>query len=297
MFRCCGWVGRVYKCVDWAYTSFPEPACRTSIGRMVADVPLPSTRRMFDALFRLAFSNADVSASDLATDWRKLVYMKEPKRKKFIRILVKPRVMGRLFVQFVQAMRGVPFPPDEETVQRIIKDAEGKNEPGESEFIAAFFSSCEGQYFFRVWIPCWVLYHTYPPTLLAKARRGDIDALDMLIRLDKAVASDPRIARHVHSLIRSNDESVRKRITRALADPPQGRLDKARIKTLLGGFISQLAIGMKCPVTASEIEDLFDVLHLVRAGENDEVDPDISGGDNFSKAVRLNRVWPSLPRK
>jgi hypothetical protein len=52
----------------------------------------------------------------------------------------------------------------------------------------------EWQFFVRVWAPCLLLYGEYATVLLRKARRGDLNSLLQLVRIDKSVLGDALIA-------------------------------------------------------------------------------------------------------
>jgi hypothetical protein len=43
--------------------------------------------------------------------------------------------------------------------------------------------AAENQFFMRVWLPCWMLYGEHPPRLMRRARQGDMNALQDLLRL------------------------------------------------------------------------------------------------------------------
>jgi hypothetical protein len=56
----------------------------------------------------------------------------------------------------------------------------------------------EVQFALWVWLPCWYETRRAPVQLLRDARQGDMDALETLLRIDKAVVHDSRISAHVH---------------------------------------------------------------------------------------------------
>jgi hypothetical protein len=53
----------------------------------------------------------------------------------------------------------------------------------------------EIQFFMRVWFPCVIAYGQWPTRLFASARRGNVDALYKLLRIDKSILADPFIAK------------------------------------------------------------------------------------------------------
>lgn len=196
---------------------------------------------------------------------------------------------------FLRLFAGVPFPPDDTTLRAMLGEIEADTDPGgesDADF-DGFIASPAGQFYFRVWLPCWLLYREYPPRLLRRARLGDLDALDKLLRLDKSAVHDPVIAERVHQLTHSGTKRDRDLILEALRGKPKGRLDPKTIRYGLAGMISQLAVLFQTRVTAPEIAALFDAIERVRTGKPS--DTRIPAGESFAKAVHRNRTWPSLP--
>jgi len=57
--------------------------------------------------------------------------------------------------------------------------------------------SDEGFFTFRIFLPCWLHYFETPTGLYRKARLGNLDAIDKLLRIDKRVISDTKISHHI----------------------------------------------------------------------------------------------------
>lgn len=189
---------------------------------------------------------------------------------------------------------GVPFPPDDATIRAMLAEQEAEAEStddGDGPF-DAFWTSPAGQFYFRVWLPCWLLYRELPPRLLRRARLGDLDALDKLLRLDKSVVHDPKIAERVHQLTHTGAKRDRDQILEAIKGDPKARLGPTTMRYGLAGMISQLAAVFQTRVTAPQIAQLFDAIERVRTGE--QTDTKIPAGEAFAKAIQRNRNWPSL---
>lgn len=207
---------------------------------------------------------------------------------------VAPESFGALANLFVPT----PFPPDEKFLRKILTDLESASEAeAEDQGVTptGFLASAEGQFFIRVWMPCFVMYRTYPAPLLRQAGDGDLDSLEKLLRLDKSVVADPRIAHHWHAIMQGEDFKTRKRMLDAISGKPKGKLDKKGIRLALSSLISQWARAMKCEITAPQITELFDRIEQLRSGHADTALPESK--EAFAKAVQRNRDWPSLPRK
>lgn len=190
----------------------------------------------------------------------------------------------------------VPFPPEEATLRAMLNEIETVSQcsdSNEDDMLDAALESPEGQYFLRVWWPCWFVYREYPPRLLRAARQGHIDALDRLLRLDKFIVGDPRIAKRLGEYLSTGTSGQRKQLTAALVGKPKKRLTDKAIRSGLGALISQLAFLFRTSVTAPQIEELFNRIERVRSGRL--ADPAVPTGENWAKALQRNRDWPSLP--
>ncbi|MCB9837748.1 MAG: hypothetical protein H6813_00275 [Phycisphaeraceae bacterium] len=201
--------------------------------------------------------------------------------------------------EFLRLFIGVPFPPDDATLRTMIAelDAEDRSEdPDEDLQFDELMASPAGQFFFRVWWPCWVLYHDYPPRLLRAARHGDMKALDRLLRLDKFAAGDPGVARVIGEIMSSGSANNKKQLSNALAGQPTVKLTDASIRAGLGALISQLAFLAHTTVTAPQIQALFDAIERVRTGK--PTDTKITAtGESWSKAIQRGRNWPGMPTR
>lgn len=186
---------------------------------------------------------------------------------------------------------GIPFPPDDATLRAILDDMHGSADD------AATLESClatpAGQFFARVFVPCWLLYREWPSLLLRRARGGDLDAIDKLLRLDKSAEHDPRVAEHVHRIQHSGSKRDRDRLTAARTGGIKTTLTPQSIRYGLAGLISQFAPAFGTKVTAPQIAKLFDRIETIRSGQTDRHVP---AGEAFTKAISRNRTWSGVPR-
>ncbi|MCA9292798.1 MAG: hypothetical protein KDA20_03195 [Phycisphaerales bacterium] len=187
---------------------------------------------------------------------------------------------------------GVSFESKGETFQRAIDGVED-GLAGDDESFDRFTTSSEGLFFFRVWLPCWLVYHKLPGQLLREARLGDDDALDKLLRLDKSVLGDPGIAQRWHAITLRGSALERRRLVAALKGKPKGSFDGAWVRSGLAGMISQMAKTFGCTATAPEIAAIFDA---VEQRNGNLVDSKLPVGESLAKAIQRNRDWPGLPR-
>jgi hypothetical protein len=83
---------------------------------------------------------------------------------------------------------------------------------------------------FFVTTPCWLLYYQTPARFLRKARSGDIEAIETLLRFDPSTIFDKKIAEHVHRLRAKKNAFEYKQIVKSLHKPPKGQISRQRIK-------------------------------------------------------------------
>lgn len=195
----------------------------------------------------------------------------------------------KLLLPFV----GVPFPPADADLTRILEHHESGALIASDEDFDEALSTGPGQFFCRVWLPCWVLYRQYPTVLLRNARHGDLKSLENLIRLDKSIAHEPRVAEHIHQIQYNGTKRDRDLTSKALSSPPKDRITKQTMRYGLAGLISQAAMLFHCHVNQTEIRKLFDAIERVRSGKL--ADPHIPAGEAFTRAIHRNRTWPSAP--
>lgn len=150
--------------------------------------------------------------------------------------------------------------------------------------------SAEGYFTFRIYLPCWLHYFETPTGLYRQSRLGNTDALDKLLRIDKAVIADPRIARHIAQLGVDPTNSEFKQLLRALEGAPR-KLSVTKVKTFLAAFLYGLAKHLGSPLTYPQIQALFDQSAKDRG--LGLYDPDLEmSPQSFEKAVRRNlKFW------
>ena len=246
-------------------------------------------REVADCIFASLEIVPEHSASEILDDSRLIQSLSYEDRYEIAESMSREEqeILLRLFM-------GVPFPPNDEILRAALEviDSDAESDPHQ---VDDAFKTPQGQYYFRVWLPCWMMYREYPPRLLRQARLGDSKSLDKLLRLDKSIVHDPKIADHVHRLTHSGSKRDRDFILQAIEGCPKVKLDAKTIKYGLSGMISQFAILFRCKVTAPEITQLFDGIERVRTGRL--CDPHIPAGESFTKGVSRNRNWTTLPRK
>ena len=156
-----------------------------------------------------------------------------------------------------------------------------RSEPDDGWLDETIVKHPELVFFLRVMFPCLLQYCMLPCDLLRQARQGDKQAIENLLRLDDAAASDPRIQHWI--------DGVPGRVRRARVDQvrdwtqrgPVGRADAWHFKLMAGGLVS--AVSHKAcfmlkgrelkprPLNAPQIMQLFDAWYRDKSGRREAV--------------------------
>lgn len=149
-------------------------------------------------------------------------------------------------------------------------------------------------FFYRVWVPCYLLYGIYPICILRKARQGDEDAIEKLLRLDKSIISDTRVKEIFHQAAVAQKRGKMVLMTAAMAKAPKIKVRIQTVKYTLGGLISLFSIALGQKIGAADIRRLFDALAM-DAGKG-IIDEDLEASpETFEKAIqRARSFWMSL---
>ena len=143
-----------------------------------------------------------------------------------------------------------------------------------------------------VWLPCMFLYGDFPPTLLRKARHGDLDVLCDLIRLDRSVIFDSGISNQLHEWTLHQQEYKLSRVGNAFAMGLK-EIPIAKIKIAWAQYAYNTAKRIGLPLTAPQIRALFDAI-----AQDDGIgpqDPDLAEmtDDAFYQALAKRKKPPT----
>jgi hypothetical protein len=163
----------------------------------------------------------------------------------------------------------------------------------ESEF-GALAESGILQFYICVWVPCVLLAQDYPGRLLRRARLGDLGALEHLLRIDKTVITDPRIAGRLLDASRIPRRARFQRLARAFAGKPQQLSPKA-VKVRMAAFISRVH-EQAGGITEPELRDLCDALQSARTKGAERIDSDLpQSREALAKAIQRHRKsWEKI---
>ncbi len=154
--------------------------------------------------------------------------------------------------------------------------------------------TAEVLFFLWVWLPCWYETGEAPVFVYRKARQGDMDALDALLRIDKAVMRDRLIAQHIHEAQLENPARTTF-FQKAMQGDPRKQLTKKKVKCTAAGLISNVSEAMGQRLLEPEIRDLFDA--IAQDEGKGRIDTDLpESPEAFSKAIQRERkFWNILP--
>jgi len=129
-----------------------------------------------------------------------------------------------------------------------------------SEQALSIISKPELLFFIRVIFPCLMLHGNFPINLLNKAKLGDEESLEKIIRIDKSIMYEPEIGKYLHQLSFRKPFHFQILIKRLVKE--EKKLSKSQIKLRFRGLLSKIAkyyeeTGIKS-VTSPEIRSRFE---------------------------------------
>lgn len=121
----------------------------------------------------------------------------------------------------------------------------------------------ELSFYLFVATPCWALYRTSPTLLYRKARQGDFDSLEKLLRLDQLMLHDPTIGKQIISYRFNHSSSKYRKLLDAATKAPKG---SGSLKNILLSQVGLLSATSHLTVKPLTPQDLFE---LVEAFDHD----------------------------
>lgn len=170
-------------------------------------------------------------------------------------------------------------------------------EEDERELLSALLNKPEVIFFVRVWAPCLYLYGDYSTNFLRKARQGDEDALEKLLRLDKSVIGDKKIIELFHQGKVAKKQAIHNLFIKSLNKKPRVNLTRRKFKYELVGLISAMSISLGQRLTTQDIKGLFDAISKDEGKSKDADFQDQNGTEALTKAVNRARLkWKTIPK-
>lgn len=149
-------------------------------------------------------------------------------------------------------------------------------------------------YLLKVLGPCFLLYMEHPTSLYRKARLGDVDSWDKLLRVDKFLISDPYISRRLTKAYVDNDYISHNRMLKALEGTPRKKSPQSS-KIFYAGFISIISELLGSRLSSAEIRELFNAV-AIDSGLHEQIDEDLpSSPEALTKGIQRVRNFLNLP--
>jgi len=146
-------------------------------------------------------------------------------------------------------------------------------------------------FLFKVFVPCVFLFREHPTTLYRRARLGDVDALDNLLRIDKAILCDPQISKHIYLASLEKNRTHIERLAKAVEGSIKDKIDLRKTKYILAGFISVFSEKLGHRLSEPDIRALFDAVAADMSSDK-VIDTDLPNSpETFSKAVNRERKF------
>jgi len=153
--------------------------------------------------------------------------------------------------------------------------------------------SLAASFFICVVVPCWLLYRDSPTRLYRKARLGNVDALEKLLRLDALLIHDPSIGKQIQALRFKNKFSTYQNLFEAVLKRPKNKVTRLKMKYAMAGFISAMSSMLTKPLLEPDIRALFDAVQKDATHDDLAIDEDLPlSAEAFTRAIHRDRtVW------
>lgn len=173
-------------------------------------------------------------------------------------------------------------------------DAELLGEDQSDEEVKRMLKAPAGQFFLRVWMPCLILYREYPTRLYRRARLGDLGALVDIIRLDKSVVADPKIAEQIYRYGHSSKRTAAQRIGRAMHEWPKA-LSRKRLKYRLASLMKALMAPVD-PLGNPALQRIYDGVADATSHGKRQIDTDLPADpETFARRMRGDKGnWSAI---
>ena len=170
----------------------------------------------------------------------------------------------------------------------IESDIDGKADEELNKRIIKALKTPEMLFLIKVWAPCFFLYGELPKRVFEKARLGDIDAIEKILRVDPSVIGDQKICEHFYKASWKKDKTGFNIMVKALQRGPKGKITRRRVKYSIAGLISLASSGLGKRLSEPEIKGLFDA--VAQDLKNEEIDTSLPySPEAFSKAIQRYR--------
>lgn len=161
--------------------------------------------------------------------------------------------------------------------------------------VVKLFEIPEIKFIYTVVLPSYIYYGISPFRLFRKARKGSLEDIDRILRIDPSAINDPFISQHFHAASKAAEKSDFQTMVHALQKPPKGVNSLQKIKFRIAGLISGIAMMLDYKLFATDIEMLFDaVAKDLGKPEFKLVETDDINNESIAKRIQRERTfWQS----
>lgn len=155
----------------------------------------------------------------------------------------------------------------------MISDLSGGIGDEEFEGIRKALNCPEFLFFLKIKAPCVAFYMDHPSRLYRKARLGDIDSWEKLVRIDKLLLSDPKINLHLVKASDRNDYLKLNKMLKAIEGGPRKKSPQFS-KLFTAGLISIISEVLGYKLNSTDIREIFNAA-AVDSGRVEQIDEDL----------------------
>lgn len=161
--------------------------------------------------------------------------------------------------------------------------------------VLAYIRSPEVSFFFKVILPCLLFYQKLPFILYREARQGSAAALDKILRIDKAVICDKRIAAYFYNASARNKKSSFQDLVTALKGSPKQKVSARNVKYMIAAIISVISEKLGHKLSSVEIRNIFNQ-YSADTIQDRHLDHDLPDSEEaFAKAIQRERpLWENI---
>jgi hypothetical protein len=148
-------------------------------------------------------------------------------------------------------------------------------------------------FYYLIYLPCLLFYDIAPAALYRNALKGDISAIEKLLRIDPLILHDPAIGFQIQSIRLYGKANDYLDILGAITKQPKINYkmladERRSVKSDHGAQIYVLAKALNNPLQVPQIRDLYDM--LAADYEGTLIDTDIKKPEGFDKTVKTKAV-------
>jgi hypothetical protein len=168
-------------------------------------------------------------------------------------------------------------------------------------FVALKRDDLSLSFYFLVYAPCQLHYKSSPSSLYRESLKGNVSAIEQLLKIDPLILHDPAIGFQIQSVRlygKANDyDGILKAISKHSTINYKDLKEKRKnLKSDHGGLIYVLATALNGALKVPQIRDLYDA--LAQDFEGARQDDDVTSPEGFDKTIKTKAAqWQHMFQK